>query len=112
MLVQLKAFASGGSTALLKAIAAADLDRAGINTTLRLPLHGTNTCRKRRLSQRRGKPELFGQAADAGMAEPFSDAGLHVASGPAGYLWPSQDLPRQVTTGTDILIPLDCLVAT
>ncbi|RWN40139.1 hypothetical protein LRP31_07400 [Mesorhizobium mediterraneum] len=36
MLVQLKAFAQGGSTALLKAIAAADLDRAGINTTSRL----------------------------------------------------------------------------
>ncbi|WP_287363128.1 glycoside hydrolase family 19 protein [Mesorhizobium sp.] len=36
MLVQLKAFAPGGSPALLKAIAAADLDRAGIDTPLRL----------------------------------------------------------------------------
>lgn len=36
MLVQLKAFAADGSPALLKAIAAADLDSAGINTPLRL----------------------------------------------------------------------------
>jgi predicted chitinase len=36
MLVRLKRFAPGGSPALLKPIAAADLDSTGINTPLRL----------------------------------------------------------------------------